>query len=480
MAVLNGLAGLETPEFLMSKIDQFGGPEAYNHYAVGWAHAMDTPYQWTKQVASHWGGTRNGTIVHWPNGIKAKGDVRSQFHHVIDVAPTVLEAAGLPHPPIVNSIQQAPIEGISMLYAFNDAKAAERHETQYFEMFCNRGIYHKGWTAVTRHGVPWSALQARLRRGRVGALRHQRRLDPGARSGDGEPEEARRAAASVHHRGALQRPAARRSDVRTVQPRPRRPAAAHQGQHPAAFRRDGTPQRELVLSIKNKSYTITADVEVPKAGAEGVIVAQGGSTNGWSLYAKGGKLKYCYNFFGIDITVVEATREIPGGHHQLRMEFKYDGGGLAKGGAVTLYVDGKSVGQGRVERTVPMAFSADETCDVGKEAGSPVSPDYGPDGNAFSGEVNWVQSIDRTGDPRPHGFARRTLPRRDGAAVVMVATGAAGPASVATLVRTQEADSAACRIGPPARSHAPPRTLAPAQENSAMRRIMFGSASSLF
>ena len=116
---------------------------------------MDTPYQWTKQVASHWGGTRNGTIVHWPNGIKAKGEVRSQFHHVIDVAPTILEAAGLPHPTVVNSVQQAPIEGVSMLYAFNDAKAAERHETQYFEMFCNRGIYHKGWTAVTRHGVPW-------------------------------------------------------------------------------------------------------------------------------------------------------------------------------------------------------------------------------------------------------------------------------------------------------------------------------------
>ena len=149
------MAGLETPEFLISKIDEFGGPNAYNHYAVGWAHAMDTPYQWTKQVASHWGGTRNGTIVHWPNGIKAKGEVRSQFHHVIDVAPTILEAAGLPHPTIVNGIQQAPIEGFSMLYAFNDAKAAERHETQYFEMFCNRGIYHKGWTAVTRHGVPW-------------------------------------------------------------------------------------------------------------------------------------------------------------------------------------------------------------------------------------------------------------------------------------------------------------------------------------
>ena len=155
VAVLNGMGKLETPEFLMSKIDDFGGPEAYNHYAVGWAHAMNTPYQWTKQVASHFGGTRNGTIVHWPKGIQGKGETRSQFCHVIDIAPTVLEAANIPAPAFVNGIQQAPYEGASMLYAFNDASAAERRETQYFEMFCNRGIYHKGWTAVTRHGVPW-------------------------------------------------------------------------------------------------------------------------------------------------------------------------------------------------------------------------------------------------------------------------------------------------------------------------------------
>ena len=155
MINFNGAAALETPEFLMARLDKLGGPESYNHYAVGWAHAMNTPYQWTKQVASHWGGTRNGTIVHWPKGIKAKGELRSQFHHVIDIAPTILEAAGLPEPISVNGVQQKPIEGVSMLYSFNDAKAAERHETQYFEMFGNRGIYHKGWTAVTRHKTPW-------------------------------------------------------------------------------------------------------------------------------------------------------------------------------------------------------------------------------------------------------------------------------------------------------------------------------------
>ena len=155
MMPINGFGHLETPEFLKQNIDKFGGPEAYNHYAVGWAHAMDTPYQWTKQIASHWGGTRNGTIVHWPKGIQAKGEIRSQFCHVIDVAPTVLEAAGLPEPVFVNGIQQKPYEGVSMLYSFDDAQAAERHETQYFEMIGNRGIYHKGWTAVTKHRTPW-------------------------------------------------------------------------------------------------------------------------------------------------------------------------------------------------------------------------------------------------------------------------------------------------------------------------------------
>ena len=155
LVILNGAIGLETTEFMVSKIDEFGTPTAYNHYAVGWAHAMDTPYQWTKQVASHWGGTRNGTIVHWPAGIKARGEVRSQFHHVIDVAPTILEAAGLPAPLSVNGVQQRPLEGVSMAYSFDDAGAADRHTTQYFEMFCNRGIYHEGWTAVTRHSTPW-------------------------------------------------------------------------------------------------------------------------------------------------------------------------------------------------------------------------------------------------------------------------------------------------------------------------------------
>jgi hypothetical protein len=403
IAVLNGMGTLETPEFLQSKIDDFGGPKAYNHYAVGWAHAMDTPYQWTKQVASHWGGTRNGTIVHWPNGIKAKGEIRSQFHHVIDIAPTILEAAGLPHPAVVNSIQQAPIEGFSMLYAFNDAKAADRHETQYFEMFCNRGIYHKGWTAVTRHGVPWVGAYKRAFDDDVWELYDTNKDWTQAR--DLAKENPAKLAelqklfvieATKH--SAL--PLDDRTFERFNPDLAGRPQLI-QGKSQILFGGMGRLTENSIVSTKNKSYAVTADVEVPTSGAEGVIIAQGGNTNGWSLYARGGKLKYCYNFFGITLTFVEATQPIPAGHHQVRMEFKYDGGGLAKGGDVTLYVDGQQVGTGRLEQTVPMAYSADETCDVGKEGGSPVSPDYGPSGNEFSGEVNWVQ-IDLEKDDHDH------------------------------------------------------------------------------
>ena len=403
MATLNGLAGIETPEFLASKIDKFGGPEAYNHYAVGWAHAMDTPYQWTKQVASHFGGTRNGTIVHWPNGIKAKGEVRSQFHHVIDVAPTILEAAGLPHPTVVNSVQQAPIEGVSMLYAFNDAKAAERHETQYFEMFCNRGIYHKGWTAVTRHGVPWLGAYKRAFDDDVWEL-YDTNTD-WSQAHDLAAEQPKKLAElqrlfiiEAGKYSAL--PLDDRTFERFNPDLAGRPQLI-KGNSQVLFGGMGRLSEGSIVSIKNKSYAITADVDVPQAGAEGVIVAQGGNSNGWSLYAQAGKLKYCYNFFGIDVTIIEATQPIGSGKHQVRMEFKYDGGGLAKGGGVTLYVDGKAVGNGRIERTVPVVFSADETCDVGKETGSPVSPDYGPENNAFTGEVNWVQ-IDLEKDDHDH------------------------------------------------------------------------------
>jgi arylsulfatase A-like enzyme len=404
LAMLNGMAHVETTEFLLSKIDLLGAKESYNHYAVGWAHAMNTPYQWTKQVASHWGGTRNGTIVHWPSSIKDKGQVRSQFHHVIDIAPTILEAAGLPHPSIVNSIQQAPIEGVSMLYAFADAKAPERHETQYFEMFCNRGIYHKGWTAVTRHSIPWDADSSKLPQfdGDVWELYSPADWTQAKNLAAQNPKKLAELQrlflieAAKYHVLPL--------DDRRVERLNADLAGRPQlitGRTQVLFKGMGRLTEGSVVIIKNKSHAVTADVVVPESGAEGVIIAQGGSSGGWSFYAKDGCLKYCYNFLGIENFIVESKARIPAGSQQLRMEFKYDGGGLAKGGDVSLYVGGKKVGEGRVKRTVPMLFSSDETCDVGREVGSAVSPDYGARGNAFSGEVSRIQ-IDLEKDDQDH------------------------------------------------------------------------------
>jgi arylsulfatase A-like enzyme len=395
MVTLTGLGQLETPEFLLAHLDEFGGPRAYNHYAVGWAHAMDTPYQWTKQVASHFGGTRNGTIVHWPRGIKAKGEIRSQFCHVIDVAPTVLEVAGLPEPQSVNGVAQKPLEGASMVYSFDDARAPERHETQYFEMVGNRGIYHKGWTAVTKHRTPWETGMIALP---PFDDDHWELYDTNHDFTQAH-DLAKQQPEKLHE---LQRlwlieavkynvlPLDDRLAERTNPEIAGRPQLIR-GNRQLLFGGMGRLTESSIVNIKNKSHAVTAEVIVSDAPARGVIIAQGGLTGGWSLYVKDGKPKYCYNFYGLNRYYVEGESELPSGKHQVRMEFQYDGGGLAKGGNVTLYVDGNPVGKGRVERTEPMVFSADETCDVGFEAGSPVTDDYGPDGRKFTGRVNWVE-----------------------------------------------------------------------------------------
>jgi arylsulfatase len=395
MANFNGLAALETPEFLMEHLDKLGGPESYNHYAVGWAHAMNTPYQWTKQVASHWGGTRNGTIVHWPNGIKAKGEIRTQFHHVIDVAPTILEAAGLPEPVSVNGVQQHPIEGVSMLYAFNDAKAAERHETQYFEMFGNRGIYHKGWTAVTKHGTPWVLVGRKT----VPLDDDVWELYDTSKDWSQANDLSKQMPEKLHELQRLWLIEATRYNVLPIDDRvaeKMNPDTAGRpvlikGKTQLLFGGMGRLSENCVVNIKNKSHAVTAAIEAPKSGAEGVIVAQGGIIGGWSLYAKGGKLKYCYNVAGIHYFYVEAASPLPPGEHQVRMEFAYAGGGLGKGGQVTLFVDGKKVGEGAIPMTQAMVFSCDDGCDVGEDSGSPVSQDYGSRGNAFNGRVKGVQ-----------------------------------------------------------------------------------------
>jgi arylsulfatase A-like enzyme len=403
--IFNGAEALETPEFLASKIGDFGTPAAYNHYAVGWAHAMDTPYQWTKQVASHWGGTRNGTIVHWPNGFEARGEVRSQFSHVIDVAASVLEAAGIPEPLSVNGVQQMPLHGRSMVPSFADASAPEFRETQYFEMFVNRGIYHQGWTACTRHSTPWEmGKDLPPYDDDVWELYAP---DDWTQAHDVSKENPE----LLHKLQRLFLIEATRYGVLPLDDRrierfnpdlAGRPALI-QGNSQLMFGGMKRLSENSVLALKNKSHAVTAQLEVPEGGAEGVIVAQGGAFGGWSLYAKEGRPVYCYNLASLAQVKIEGTEPIPAGEHQVRMEFAYDGGGLGKGGKVTLFVDGKEVGDGQLGATIPMLFSADETTDVGSDTGTPVSDDYGSGGNEFNGKVTWVQlDIDENAEDLDH------------------------------------------------------------------------------
>ena len=402
---MNGMAALETVELLTARIDKLGGPESYNHYAVGWAHAMDTPYQWTKQVASHWGGTRNGTIVHWPKGIKGNGEIRHQFHHVIDVAPTILEVAQLPQPYMVNSVGQFPMQGVSMLYSFNDATAAERHETQYFEMFGNRGIYDKGWTAVTRHRTPWiMSGQTKPFDDDVWELYDTTKDWSQAHDLSKEMPD------KLHELQRLWLMEAMRNNVFPMDDRLAERFNTDLAGRPVLVR--GTSQvlangmgglnENGLINLKNKSHSVTAQVEVPEGKpAEGVILAQGGLPGGWVFYVKEGKPTYFYNLAGLKQFTITSTQALSPGKHQVRMEFAYDGGGLAKGGNVSLFIDGKAVGEGRVAATLAMVYSADETSDVGLKRGSPMVPGMASVGNSFNGTVD-VVVIETTGESVDH------------------------------------------------------------------------------
>ncbi|MGW5917680.1 arylsulfatase [Nocardia fluminea] len=404
MANFNGLAAIETPEFMAEVKDKLGGVDAYNHYSVGWAWAMCTPFQWTKQVASHWGGTRNGTIVHWPDGISSKGEIRSQFTHVIDVAPTILEAAGIPEPTFVMGVQQSPIEGVSMNYTFESAEAPERHDLQYFEMAGNRGIYFRGWSAVTQHSTPW------LPNEELPALD-----DDVWELYDGSTDwtQARDLAAEYPDKlAALQRlwlieavkydvlPIDDRRFERlnpTIAGRPQLIKGTTQVLFPGMKRLS----EHSVIDIKNRSFSVTASIEIPADGTvNGVIIAQGGRFGGWALYFSDGHAVFVYNLLGMVEFATTATEVLASGRHQVRAEFAYDGGGLAKGGGVTLFYDGVPVGNGRVEQTQPMVFSAEETTDIGEDYGMPVSAAY-RGASKFTGRIDVVQ-IDVGDDDHSH------------------------------------------------------------------------------
>jgi arylsulfatase len=305
----------------------------------------------------------------------------------------VLEAARLPHPTTVDGVDQHQIEGVSMAYSFDRANEADRRDTQYFEMFCNRGIYHEGWTAVTRHSTPWM----------MGQPLSPFDDDVWELYEPGDWSQAHDLAAEMPEKLAelqqLWLDEARKHNVLPLDDRRierfnaelvGRPELV-KGNSQLLFGGMGRLTESSLLSIKNKSHAVTAEIVVPETGGDGVILAQGGAFGGWSLYAKDGRPKYCYNLLGLQRFKIDADAAIPSGTHQVRMEFRYDGGGPGKGGTVTLYLDGDQVGEGRVEATVPLIFSADETADVGRDTASPVSDDYEGESSVFTGTVNWVQ-----------------------------------------------------------------------------------------
>jgi len=395
MMALNGVP--LSLEDLLPRLDELGGPKSFNHYPVGWAHAMNSPYQWTKQVASHWGGTRNGCAVSWPNGMEARDEIRNQFHHVIDIVPTILESAGLPEPYMVNGIAQKPIEGVSMAYSFDDAEAEDRHETQYFEMFGNRGIYHEGWSAVTKHRTPWALGQIQLPKFSEDDWELYNTTEDWSQAKDLSkemPEKLRElqnlflVEAAKYSVFPLDDRTAERFNA-AIAGRPDLPA----GRESMTFYPGMTHLMEnTVLNVKNRSHTITAEVEIPEGGANGVIFAQGGRFAGWSLYVKDGAAKYVHNWFDSAYYYVGGEEKLPTGKVNIRYHFNFEGDAPGGGGTGTIYVNEEKVAEAKIEKTVPFIFSADETMDVGGDLALPVTDDYAEgEKNQFSGTIHWVR-----------------------------------------------------------------------------------------
>ena len=390
MMALNGIIG--KADQMMDHIDEWGGPNTFPHFAIGWAHAMNTPFQWTKQVASHFGGTRNGMVMHWPKGIKAKGEVRSQFHHVIDVAPTALEAAKIPQPKTVNGLAQRPMDGVSMLYSADAPKAADRRTTQYFEMFGNRGIYDKGWVACTRHSIPWvMGVKLPAVKDDVWELYN---VDKDFSEADNL---AAKDPAKLKELQAVFAKEAVRNNVFPIDDR-----RAERFNPALAGRPDLLGGRKTLtvypgmtgmlenafINVKGVRHTITAEVELKDGNTNGVILSQAGYFGGWALYMKEGKPRHEYNFFGIEHTNVAGDTAVAPGKHTISYEFIPDAATPGTGGKSILSVDGQKVAEKQIPKTQPFIFSADEGADVGVDNETNVSNDYKPGPpSAFTGKI---------------------------------------------------------------------------------------------
>ena len=392
MMALNGIIG--KADQMMQHVDTWGGPSTFPHFAIGWAWAGNTPFQWTKQVASHFGGTRNGMVLHWPKGIKAKGEIRSQFHHVVDVAPTALEAAKLPQPKVVNGVKQRPMDGVSMLYSADNAKAADRRKTQYFEMFGNRGIYHEGWTASTRHSIPWDSTT------KLPALKDDvwelYKVDEDFSQANNLAQKYPQKLKELQ--AVFMKEAARNHVLPIDDRRVERfnPAIAGRpdllgGRKSLTVYPGMTGMMEnAFINVKGVHHIVTAEVELKDANTQGVIIAQAGAFGGWALYMKDGKVHHEYNWFGIERTNIAGAAALAPGKHTIVYEFIPDAAKPGTGGKSILSVDGKQFAEGKIPKTQPFAFSGDEGADVGLDGETNVSNDYKQGDNAFTGKIKKV------------------------------------------------------------------------------------------
>jgi arylsulfatase len=393
MTYFNGVAKGSDIDFMMEHYDDWGGPNTYPHMAAGWAVCFDSPFTWTKQVASNYGGTRNAMVIHWPDGIKAKGEIRTQWHHVIDVVPTILEVANLPEPRIVNGTPQRPIEGGSMVYTFDEPLSPSRHQIQYFEMFGNRGIYFDGWFAGTVHIKPWGNVENRFTEDTWELYHVKEDFSMSTNLADERPDIV----------ALMQKMFIGEAEKYKVLPMDDRrqelfnPKIA--GRPDLMFGRTSLTLYEGMtgmlendfINTKNSSFEIVADIEAGDKTTNGVIISQAGRFGGWSFYVKNGTLTYLYNYVGIDQYKVTASAKLPKGKSTVKMDFAYEGGDKpGQGGTATLYINGKSVGSGKIDHTQFSVFSADESANVGLDSETPVSKDYDVESSKFNGKIDKV------------------------------------------------------------------------------------------
>jgi len=407
-----GLVGLlnensffnNVPESLavnLRHINELGGPKHFNHFPAGWAWAMNSPLQWTKQIASHFGGTRNPVVISWPKRIRDVGGLRPQFHHVIDLAPTIYEAAGIRAPDVLNGVPQKPIEGVSMVYSFDSAAAPSHRRTQYFEMAGNRALYSDGWVAASRVAVPWVSIRAAPDLDTLQwELYHvaedfSQAADLAAR----EPKKLRQlqdlwwSEAARYHVLPLDVRAAERLNGE-LQGRPSLTAGRTSFTYYPGTHAVPTGSAPNVL---NKSFTVEADLVIPRGQVNGAVWAIGGTDGGYAIYVKNGKPMVANNFLGRRIYRVEGARALAAGAHKLRLDFTYDGGGVGMGGVLALFVDGQKAGETRIIQTLPYALGISGAMDVGQDSGTAVDDAFRPP-FSFNGTINSV-----TVDLKPAG-----------------------------------------------------------------------------